>query len=162
MAGGQVGKSQYDSCTATQGERAELAPGQSATRAIDPRAHRNFTGIVLHRDAIYSFTTEGIWKDGPSRWPRPGSAKGFIFGGLPSAFFMTLGAPVKRKRWARWMEMIGEVPAGSRHLFRIGERKDDWPSDRDGELAVFANDFNAKWAYRNNRGCVRLTVRRIR
>lgn len=135
--------------TAAAGPR--LAIGDSTTITIEAWKFWNDTGIYLVAGQEYEFTAEGTWTD----WFIPCGADGFA---SPNLAMMSVEW-MRRAPRERWFALIGAVGHDPETQFLIGKER-VLPIPANGMLACFAND--TPFAYWNNAGSLRLTVRRLR
>ena len=164
-----------------------LAVGQSVERAIFAINPWNETGIYLEAGAVYELSATGEWMDG-SIVCGPDGAKdgkfqpgeiahlaGTLLGKVEKLYQYVTGnksADFKGTRRSEdypWFMLVGAVANGGEptidgtpephQLFRIGTGCQMDSLTKSGYLYCFANDA---WNfYGNNRGSVRLTVRRL-
>jgi hypothetical protein len=132
----------------------ELPVGSAETVTIQARDPKNRTGIGLAAGGTYRFATTGQWIDLTVRCDAAGVDESQV-AGLARVTYRLFGR-TRRVREARWFELIGEVPAGSKRFFRIGAGMSGWVAPAGGMLVAFAND--APLMYWNNRGSISLTV----
>ncbi|HEV7321354.1 MAG TPA: DUF2235 domain-containing protein [Ensifer sp.] len=163
--------------------------GQEVTIDVFARERWNFSGIFLEAGKAYKFTAKGEWMDSGITCAASGSDDGKFHLGeavqMASSVWekgellftkLTGNHQVdfwytKRERDAPWFALIGMVangvlPEGSaddklsfapHEVFEIGAGTTFTPN-KSGYLYAFAND--AWQTYENNRGSVKLTVRR--
>ncbi|MGJ7037176.1 hypothetical protein J2Y63_000412 [Shinella sp. BE166] len=166
-----------------------LDKGQEVTVEVFARERWNFTGLFLEAGVTYRFSAKGEWMDGEITCPPSGTNDGkfhlgeavqiasSIFGKGEQLFTKLTGNHqvdfwyTKRAEDAPWFSLIGMVANGvlpekkpedrlsfaPHEEFEIGTGKDFTPK-KSGYLYAFAND--AWQTYDNNRGSVRLTVKR--
>ncbi|PWT80598.1 MAG: DUF2235 domain-containing protein [Acidobacteria bacterium] len=163
-----------------------LRPGDETSVDIFARPHWNATGIYLEKGAEYSLEATGQWIDGDVKCDTSGPLEGQInigewaqgagsllgkgeelykklTGNQQADFWLT-----KRIEEYPWFALVGVVANGfgtdkngdpiPHETFLIGRGAPSFRPQKSGYLYCFAND--AWQMYGNNRGSVRLTVRR--
>lgn len=141
-----------------------LKVGESAEFRVDAPDLYSWSGVRLVAGGQYVFSIPGgqIWCDatikcGPDGWTPEGEDMGFFKSGI-----MKLAEIFKRHSEANWFEVIGAVEENDDHLFRIGDgskAQKPFVSPIDGGLYAFANDAKSK--YDNNKGTMKVTVKRV-
>lgn len=163
-----------------------LAPEEATTCAVFAREPWNATGLFLEAGQSYRLEAEGEWLDASIHAGPEGAYPGFHIGKLAYALSAVPGALQRRKRrrsgdagaitrGARreqdmpWFALVGALANGAgvdpvtqvlcpHQSFLIGKGCTLTP-ERSGYLYAFANDV---WSfYGNNKGSLRLTVRRL-
>lgn len=142
---------------AAPGAARPIGPNDTVTVQVPARLQRNRTGVMVDSGVAYRVIATGHWKDGRLEAT---TAAGFRSAEAPllTRPLMFAGQLFKRERGARWFELVGELPTGSRRHVRFPTAGEAWTAPRSGELDVFAND--AGRMYGNNRGCLTLTITR--
>jgi hypothetical protein len=130
-----------------------LPEARTAKACVRAQPHWNHTRIWLEHDGRYKITAEGTWWDAGYRHG-PG-------GGDSPTPTLKRFERFRRRKDARWFELICAVDSHKDRTYRIGcNREIQVPADTDGELICFANDV---WLfYSNNTGEITLTVTRER
>ena len=128
----------------------ELDVGASITALIDARLRWNDTWVRVPPGQVYRFEAKGWWVDrrtkcDPDGYPSPGT-------------FLRACEWLRRCPCADWFALIGAIER-RRPMFVIGSGR-EWSPKTDGTLSCFANDVCIM--YRNNKGSVELTIRRVK
>lgn len=165
-----------------------LDQGQEAFIDVYAREHWNDTGFYLEAGAQYDLTAEGQWMDGDVPCDADGPQDGrFHLGRIAQMAGSALGKaeklfqtaahdPQARFVWTKrveecaWFALVGVLANGmgtdaqgnpaTHETFLIGKSRSGFSPRQSGYLHCFANDA---WpAYGDNRGSVRLTIRRTK
>ncbi|MBY6006681.1 DUF2235 domain-containing protein [Salipiger bermudensis] len=157
-------------------------PGDALSMDIFARPQWNYTGIYLEEGVEYRFSASGEWLDKNIRCTPDGAPEGFHFGyalvkpldwyqrrrrqktGNPSAAIPF----ARREQDMPWFCLVGVIANGTgvhqetrelcpHDVFRIGSSATRTPT-KGGYLYCFANDI--WYRYGNNKGKVRLTIKR--
>lgn len=163
-----------------------LQPGESIAVDVFALQHWNETGVYLEKGAEYSFEATGQWIDGDIKCDPAGGTDGrFHLGAVAQTAASALGQAeqlyrkltkneqadfwwTKRLEQYAWFALVGVIANGigtdengnpaPHETFLIGNGRDAYRPAESGYLYCFAND--AWHAYKNNRGSVRLVIRR--
>ena len=164
-----------------------LKPGAEASVDVYAREHWNATGFYLEAGAQYDLTAEGQWIDGDVPCDADGPQEGqFHLGRIIQMAGSALGEAEKLFQnatnnpqahfvWTKqvedfeWFALVGVLANGmgtdaqgnpqTQETFKIGKSCKGFSPRQSGYLHCFANDA---WpAYGNNRGSVRLTIKRV-
>lgn len=163
-----------------------LAQGGSTAVDIFARPHWNATGVYLEKGVEYAFEATGQWIDGTIKCGPSGAQDAkFHVGEIAQMAASALGEAEKLYQtlahnkqadfwWTKrvedydWFALVGVIANGvgtdangdpaPHETFLIGSGVPSYRPKESGYLYCFAND--AWQAYSNNRGSVRLTIRR--
>jgi hypothetical protein len=107
------------------------------------------TGLQVHSGDKLSIDTciKESWID---LWI-PSSLEGFN-----SPFKLLFPARWKDEKYYCLCGFIGDEKDGN--YFKIGLGVENFNVTKSGLLYIFVNDYNANWAYRNNKGIVKLDI----
>ena len=165
-----------------------LEPGQTDFVDVYAREEWNATGFYLEKGAQYDLTAEGEWVDGDVPCDADGPKEGqFHLGRIIQTAGSVLGEAekllkkathnpntqfvlTKRVEEYKWFALVGVVAnrpgtdkkgdPWAHQTFKIGTSLKGLEPEESGYLHCFAND--AWSAYGNNRGSVRLTIKRVK
>lgn len=120
----------------------------SKTIQYDPKRKFGETDLQLKVGDSISVTTKILkpWKD---KWI-PSCLDGFNF---PLSFLFP--ARWKKEKYYCLCACIGKEED---YFFKIGAGIHSFIIQKEGTLYIFVNDYNANWAYSNNRGMVELSI----
>jgi uncharacterized protein (DUF2235 family) len=163
-----------------------LPVGGSTSIDVFAREHWNATGLYLEKDAEYSFEATGQWMDGSITCDASGTQSeasfigqfaqmaGYALGKAEKLYQELTGNAQADFWWSKrieeyeWFSLVGVIANGmgtdvhgdpaEHEVFKIGNKLASYRPKEGGYLYCFAND--AWQAYRNNRGSVRLVVKR--
>ena len=132
-----------------------LESGESISKNIIAKEFWNHTGIKLEAGNTYSFEIipkEQVWSDGKLA-PQVTDADGF------ENPLINVFNSLKRMRGEKWFALIGCIDEKESTFFKIGNSCPEYKPSETGELVCFANDADEH--YKNNRGVMMLTIKRI-
>lgn len=127
-----------------------LNPGESFKIEVNARVRINQSGVLLEETRKYAFKVLQIkepWVD----WFLPSKLTGYNF-------YIVKHFCKPRLKTANYYALCGGVMNELHEKFIIGEGMDVFSPERGGLFYAFANDYDTKWTYRNNRGIVLLEI----
>lgn len=116
---------------------------------MDARNRRNPSGVLFEKGKTYSIIVEEVkekWKD----WMVPCSLSGW------KPLFSFILPPIFRG--AKYYALCGGIGDGYTHAFLIGQENMSFVAQTNGEFFVFANDYDSRWAYANNKGKLKIKL----
>jgi uncharacterized protein (DUF2235 family) len=168
-------------------ETTVLPVGASTAVDVFARPHWNATGVYLEKGVEYAFEASGQWIDSTIKCSPSGNTDAeFHFGdilqlagsalGKAEKLYQTLAGNEQADFWGTkrveeydWFALVGVIANGTgtdvdgnpipHETFLIGDGVPSYRPRESGYLYCFAND--AWQTYGNNRGSVRLTVKRL-
>lgn len=176
MAGDQIDRVFHEGDQVHPSAAKRLQVGESKVVPVDSRQLFDFSGLMVEAGESYLFDPDSTdhWYDGDfkcdaSGWPDDLSRNDNWWKKITSRIkegFLesrTLGL-LRRVRSANWFEVCACPGFDDDRAIPIGNgqyRQTAWTCEHSGPLTFFANDCEIPNKYDNNRGSLRVTVKRV-
>ena len=135
----------------TDSEEIRMNVGDTLEFGIFASLRWNDTALHMLKGESYTFTAVGEWYDAGIKSDADGYTSNLLKHRLTARF--------RRSPKQNWFLLMGALSMDDRTAFAIGAGETNYTATGDGKLYCFANDL---WRfYFNNRGLVRLAVKRL-